>query len=136
MFSVIVSGYVTKKGVELKNYKGSECAEFCVMGKCDVGKQSILLNVKVWGTRSKSVADYIHAGDQFSFTGPLGSVRTLEPQGDNTEGLVAMSVNLSDYSFPKPAGATAGGRRPEASKPVTPKLNPRSPEVDDDEIPF
>jgi hypothetical protein len=136
MFSVIVSGYVTDKGVELKNYKGSDCAEFWVKAKCDTGKQAILLSVKVWGTRSKSVADYVHAGDQFSFTGPLGSVRTLPPQGDNTEGLVAMNVNLSDYSFPKPAGATAGGRRPEASKPVTPKLAPRSPVVDDDEVGF
>jgi hypothetical protein len=135
MFSVAVSGYVTKKGVEIKNYKGSQCAEFNVMGKCDSGKQAVLLNLKVWGTRSNSVADYIKAGDQFSFTGPLGSVRILPAQGDNTEGLIAMNVNLSDYAFPKPAGATAGGRRATTSAPVQSNIA-ASPAVDDDEIPF
>ena len=81
---------------ELKTVKDNEVAEFSIAAR--TGKdETTWLKCAVWGSRSKTVMEYIKKGDQISISGS-GKLVTFDKK-DGSSG-ASVEVRVNDFTLP------------------------------------
>ena len=100
MNRVLASGYVSKRGVEMKEYNGSVFANFMLNAKSADGKHRMIFSCTVWGKRAEVVEKYIKPGMQIHFDGRMGKPDMIKPKDDNSEPMPIINVNVDDFDLP------------------------------------
>lgn len=135
MINTTISGYVAKKGVEIKTAKsGKDYAVVGVKVSTYSKNEAMFAKCMFYGKMMETVKEYVSAGKIITVVGRPSNYQILPPQEEGGRGLVTFDLMVQDFQLPpNDNGPYAGASKPATKAPVPSK---RSEEIEDDDIPF
>ena len=102
MFMLTASGFVSSKGVQMREANGNTFATFVLKCKTGYQKETCLVSCTVWGKRGNVVESYVKPGDKLTVSGGVDKVSHIDGKdGEDGVPILNMSVNEFDLA-PKP----------------------------------
>ena len=99
MNNITCSGFITKKGIEMREYNGSSLATFQFLSRLSSGKSRVLYSCTVWGKRGEVINNYANAGQKITVNGDVKDVRVL-PAKDDGDPLPCIEITVGDFDLP------------------------------------
>jgi single-stranded DNA-binding protein len=130
MFSISCSGYVTGDPVSKETDYGPVC-EVTIRCRTTKSKPPHYVTGRVYGKRMQTILDYVHDGDQFTFTGGLKTIMGRKKKNNPEEEYFQFYVDIGEFALPSRSGDEA----PKAKK-AAPASTPEPQPEEEDEIPF